>query len=78
MRRWSIIPAAFILSASCALCGCQESLPAYEEPSIPLQARIVVASVIDMGLLLVPQPSPFSVYLENIDDGLMQYILLPP
>ena len=78
MRRSLIIPAVSILITSCALCGCQEQLPAYEEPSIPLQARILVDSVIDMGSLFVPMPAPFSVYLENIDDGSMQYVLFPP
>ncbi len=72
-------PVTFLLLlASCTLCGCQEQLPAYEPPSIPLQARIVVDHVIDMGDLFMPQPAPFSVYLENIDDGTIQYVLFPP
>ena len=72
-------PVTFLLLlASFTLCACQEQLPAYEEPSIPLQARIVVDTMIDLGELIVPQPSPFSVFLENIDDGTLQYFIPPP
>ncbi len=56
--------------------GCEEKLPDYEMPDLPLLARIEIQNI-DLGQLL-GDPEPFYVYVENVDAGIDQYFLSPP
>ncbi len=77
MRR-QVSPAALsAIIASCTLCGCQEQLPAYEEPDTPLSAGIIVNERIWRAD--VAQVSPdFSVQVTNTSDNIDGWALHVP